>query len=228
MALRSSSVRGRRRSFLAGRHTTPSACHASLRSTFLSTFMLDSFGSSASTRTKARHPLRTEVRLAAEERVEGGRVEGRAVPQLQRRHHAIADRIVGHRVHRDRADVGVAADDRLHRAGREVLAVDPQPVVRPAGEEQPAVGVAVGEVTRPVGAVPEALVRRRLVAVVALEARRRLRLDDLADRLVEVRDPPVVVEDRPRALLARSRGRAPSPSRWRCRARRPASTGRGG
>ena len=53
MAARSSSVRGRRPSSLAGRHTTPSTCQASLRSTFLSTFMLDSFGSSASTRTKA-------------------------------------------------------------------------------------------------------------------------------------------------------------------------------
>ena len=72
-------------------------------------------------------------------------------------HHPVADRIVGHGVDRDRAHVGVAGDDRLDRAGGEVLAVDPQPVVRPAGEEQPAVGVAVGEVARPVGAVAEAL-----------------------------------------------------------------------
>ena len=95
----------------------------------------------------------------AEELVERRRVEGGAVPQLERDHHPIADRIVGHGVHGDRADVGVAADDRLDRAGREVLAVDPQPLVRPAGEVQPAVGVAVGEVARPVGAVAEPLVR---------------------------------------------------------------------
>ena len=121
--------------------------------------MLDSFGSSASTRTKAGTHFGPRSGWLREELVEGGGVEGRAVPQLEADHHPVADRVVGHGVDRDRADVGVAADDRLDRPGREVLAVDPQPVVRPAGEVEPAVGVAVGEVARPVGAVAEALVR---------------------------------------------------------------------
>ena len=126
-----------------------------------------------------------------------------ALPELEGDHDPVADGIVGHRVHRDRAHVGMTGDDRLDGRGGEVLAVDAQPFVRPAREVEPAVGVAVREVARPVPAVAEAGLRRLLVPVVTLEAGRGRGLDDLADRLVEVGRSPVGTERHGRALVAR-------------------------
>ena len=172
---RSSAVIPRSSSPLPGRHTTPSTCQRSRRSRVLSTFMLASFGSSGVHPHEGGDPLGTEVRLPAQELVERRRVERGAVPQLERGHHAVADRIVGHRVHGHGPHVGVPGDDRLDRRGGEVLPVDAEPLVGAPREVQPSVGIAVGQVTRPVGAVAEPLLRGGVVGVVALERRRRLR-----------------------------------------------------
>ena len=226
--------RGRRRSSgrsgspFAGRQCTVPSVHASRRRRILSTFMLASFGSSSVDAHERRPPLRAEVGLLVEEPVERVAVELGAGDELDRHHHPVADGIVGHGVHREAAHVGVAGDDRLDRRGGEVLAVDAQPLVRPAGEVEPAVGVAVGEVARPVPAVAEARLGRLLVLVVALEPARRLGLDDLADRLVEVRRPAVGRRTRPAGTPRPSPDRSPSPTRSPCRATRRASTDRDG
>ena len=208
---------------------TGSTRQASRRSAVLSSFMLDSFGSSSSTRTKAgTHfgprsgwPRRNSSKAA------GSKVAPLA--ELQGHHDAVADRVVGDGVDGDRPHVGVAGDDRLHRAGGEVLAVDPQPFVRPAGEVEPAVGVAIGEVAGPVGAVPEALARsppgcgsspRSPRSAGSRRSRR-----PPSSRFMTRRWSSNIAR---RALCTASRGRAPSPSRRPSRARRRASTGRGG
>ena len=59
-------------------------------------------------------------------------------------HHDLVARVgVGDAVDRRQQHIGVTADDGLDRGGRKVLAVDPQPVRRPAGEVHPAVPVDV-------------------------------------------------------------------------------------
>ena len=70
------------------------------------------------------------------------------------------------------------------------------------GEEERAVVAAVAEVAGPVPAVATALGGRLGVLVVALEVRQPVAPDDLADRLFGVEQSAVVVETRPRALLA--------------------------
>ena len=83
--------------------------------------------------------------------------------------------VVGHGVHRDQGDRGEPLEDPLDRGGGEVLAVDAHPVGGAAGEVDPAVGVAVGEVAGPVHAVPHPLLVGGLVVVVALEVAGALR-----------------------------------------------------
>jgi hypothetical protein len=87
------------------------------------------------------------------------------------------------------------------RAG-EILAVDPQPGRRAAGEVDPAVGVAVGEVAGPVHAVAHPLGRGLGVVVVAGELAGARGVHQLADALAEVDHPPVLVELGSGALLA--------------------------
>src|SRR5258708_19242394 len=93
-------------------------------------------------------------------------------------------------------------DDGLHGSGGEILTVDPQPLVGPAGEVQPAVVVAVGEIAGPVAAITEAGAGRLLIAVITLESACGLGLDDLANRLLETRRASVGAEGNWRALLA--------------------------
>ena len=113
-------------------------------------------------RARSRQPLRARGRAARARNASNvGGVERGAVVELDRDHHPVADR--DRRARRTpRADrtSGWRGDDRLDRRGGEVLAVDAQPLVRPAGEVEPAVGVAVGEVARPVPAVAEPCERR--------------------------------------------------------------------
>ena len=107
---------------------------------------------------------------------------------------------------------GIPADDALDGAGREVLAVDPEPVVVAAREPQPSVVVDVAEVARPVPAVARALAHRFVVLVVTLEQGRR-GVHDLADAFVGVEQPAGVVEPRT------ARGFTASPDRRRARLR---------
>ena len=102
---------------------------------------------------------------------------------------AVTNRIVGHRVHGHRSNVGVTTDDRLDRRSCEVLAVHPQPFVAAAGEVEPAVAISVGEVARPVPAVAEPGLGGFFILVVALEPAGGLGLDDLPDRLEQVGRP---------------------------------------
>ena len=83
---------------------------------------------------------------------------------------------------------------RFDGPGGEVLAVDAQPLVRPAGEEEPAVGVAVGEIAGPVDAVADLRCERLLVSVVPLESVAGSGVDDLADRGLGVAQAPGAVE----------------------------------
>ena len=166
---RSASSSGRSGSPFAGRQYTGSVRHASRRSRCLSTFMLANLGSSSVTDTNDGTHFGPRSGCSARKASNAAGSNVGAVAQLHRDHDPIADRVVGHRVHGERAHVGMAADDRLDRCGGEVLTVDAQPLVRPAGEVQPAVGVSVGEVAGPVPAVAEAGLRGFLVLVVALE-----------------------------------------------------------
>ena len=99
-----------------------------------------------------RGPLGAEVRLFGEERIQRRGVEARGRGD-DRGHHLVADDLVGDRVDRDLADPGVPSEDALDGGGGEVLAVDPQPVVAPAGEVEEPLGVAIAEVAGPVPAV---------------------------------------------------------------------------
>src|SRR6266511_3604490 len=97
----------------------------------------------------------------------------------------------------------MAGQDPLDGGGGEVLAVDPQPLEVAPGEVEVARVVAVAEVAGPVQ--PFAYPGRvgLVVLVVALEAGRALLVDDLADGLVRIDQPALVVEAGPGALLAR-------------------------
>ena len=127
-------------------------------------------------------------------RRERGRVEGRAVAQHQTGHHLVAGLVVGHAVHRREHDVGMRAQRLLDRPGREVLAVDADPVGVATREVEVAVGVEVPEVARPVPAEAGRLLVRLRVVVVALERTDASGVHDLADALVRVRQPALGVE----------------------------------
>ena len=134
-------------------------------------------------RTKRGAHLVPRSALGGEERAEARRRRtSRPARSSMRGHHLVAGDRVGHAVDRDRGDVGMAAEDALDRRGREVLAVDADPVGGAAGEVEDAVVVAVAEVARPVPAVATALGGRLGVVVVALEHEPRVAPHDLADR----------------------------------------------
>jgi hypothetical protein len=75
----------------------------------------------------------------------------------------------------------VAHEGRLDRTGREVLAVDPDPVRGATGEEEVPVRVDVAEVTGPVPAEARRAFGGLRVVVVALEGPDARGVDDLAD-----------------------------------------------
>ena len=149
-----------------------------------------------------RRPLGAQVGLAGQEGGEPRRVEVGAGPEQQGGHHLVAHPGVGHGVDGGQHHVGVAGEDGLDRGGGEVLAVHPEPVVVAAGEVEEVVGVPVAEVTGPVPAVADPGGVGVVVAPVALESGPARLADHLADGLVGVEQPAVLVEDPPRALLA--------------------------
>ncbi len=97
-------------------------------------------------------------------------------------------------VDRDPVDRAVAQQDPFDGRGGQVLAVDPHPVGGAAGQVDPAVGVAVGQVSGPVHAVAHALGVGVRVVVVAGEETRAGRVHQLAHRFVGVDECPVGVE----------------------------------
>ena len=97
----------------------------------------------------------------------------------------------------------MAGENALDGSGREVLAVDPQPVVIATGEEEVALLVAIGEVSGPVDPVVDARLVGLVVLPVALEAGGAEAVDELADGLVGVEQAAVGVETRRRAFLGR-------------------------
>ncbi len=169
MRVRSSVPSGRSGPARSGRHHVPGARQASARRLPLVDLHARQLRDLGRRPHEGRDPLGPEVGLLGQEPVEVADVEAGEVVDLEGDHHTIADRVVGDGVDGGRSGVRVAQHDRLHRPGREVLAVDAQPLVRASGEEEPAVGVAVRQVARPVDAVADLGRRRLLVAVVALE-----------------------------------------------------------
>ena len=143
-----------------------------------------------------RPRLRRQVGLRREEVLELLGRQGRSVVEDDGRHHLVADALVGHGVHRDEVDLRQPLQHPLDRARRHVLPVDPHPVGGAAGQVDPAVGVAVGQIARPVHAVPHPLLGGGGVVVVAGEAADTVGVDQLADRLVEVGQRAVLVENR--------------------------------
>ena len=90
-------------------------------------------GAPAHTRTKRGAHFVPRSLWAARKAANPSSVEVGSGSQLHRRHHLVAHDEVGHGVDDSEHDVGVALEDAGHRGGREVLAVDAQPVVgRPA------------------------------------------------------------------------------------------------
>ena len=149
--------RRRRRSSAAAdrpdprRQLTAGASQPSRRRRVLSIFMLASFGSSAVDPHEAGTHFGPEVglRRAGTRRTRRGRSaapSSTSTATITRSPTGSS----GTAYTASRPHVRVRADDRLDRRGGEVLAVDAQPLVRAAGEVEPAVGVAVGEVARPV------------------------------------------------------------------------------
>ncbi len=138
----------------------------------------------------------------ARNRAKASLVEVGVVGELERRHHLVTGPGVGHGVDRDHGDSRETGQDALDRGCGEVLGVDPQPVAGAPGEPEPAVLVAVGEVTGVVVTAAQLGLAGLGVAVVALEACRRTARDDLADRLVGVEQTAVLTEPRTRARLA--------------------------
>ena len=95
----------------------------------------------------ARPPLRADARPAR--RSSAANAAGSnvgAVAQHEPRHHLVAGLVVGHAVDRGEHHVGVARERGLDRAGREVLAVDADPVGVAPREVEVAVVVEVAEV----------------------------------------------------------------------------------
>ena len=141
--------------------------------------------------------------MSLQEGGEGLRVEPGPGPELDGRHDPVTHHGVGHGVDGGQEHVGVAGQDALDRGGREVLPVDPQPLEVPAREvEEPGV-VPIGEVARPVHAVPHPGRRGVVVVPVALEPGSSQLVDQLADGLARVQQPPLVVEAGRRALQPR-------------------------
>ena len=103
-----------------------------------------------------------------------------------RHHHLVAGLDVGHAVGHGHHHVGVQADGVGDGAGREVLAVDPDPLGRAAGEVEVAVLVEVAEVAGPVPPVAGGRSGGLRVVVVALEGPGAGGVDDLAHALVRV------------------------------------------
>ena len=93
------SVAGVRRA--PARHHVSGARQASRRRRVLSSFMLASLGSSAATRTKLGTHFGPRSGCAARNSSNSLEVEGVRVVDLDRDHHPVADRVVGHRVHGD-------------------------------------------------------------------------------------------------------------------------------
>ena len=153
----------------------------------------------------AGEPLGAEIGLRREPLGEGVGIEVLPRDRLEGHHDLVARarRGVGDGVDGGHRQVGMARDDRLDRAGGEVLRIDAQPVSRPAGEVEEPVGVDVAEVPRPVPAAAQALLLGVVAPVVALEAAATAAVDHLADGGPCVEEAPLVVELRRRALLAR-------------------------
>src|SRR5678816_3170622 len=87
-------------------------------------------------------------------------------------------------------------EDRLHGPREEVLAVDAQPLDVASDEVDVALRVAVREVAGVVVAATLACGAGAVVLVVALEEAHAAGVDDLADRLLGIHEPPVLVEAR--------------------------------
>ena len=94
------------------------------------------------------------------------------------------------------------AQRRLDRPGREVLAVDTQPVGVAPCEVQVAVVVQVPEVAGPVPPETKRPLVRLGVVVVALEGAGAGGVDDLADAVVGVEEAAVAIEAGARPFLA--------------------------
>ena len=172
----SAGVSGRNSVSRAGRHHTASShSQCSWRSTRFNTFCVAVDGSPSVTRTKRGIHLGDRSDCASRNATNAVGIERRPVAQVQRDHHLVADVDRRHRVDRGEHDVGMAGEHQLDRRGREVLAVDAQPVASAAGEVEEAVLVAVAEVAGPVHAVAHALGVGFGVVVVALEAAARRR-----------------------------------------------------
>ena len=134
-----------------------------------------------------------------------------AVAQHQAGHHLIAGSARrARRRPRSSTTSGMRAQRGLDRPGREVLAVDPDPVRGAAGEVEVAVLVDVAEVAGPVPAEAGRLLGRLGVVVVALERTDARGVDDLADALVRVRRGGRARRAAPAASRCRPR-RRPSP-----------------
>src|SRR5580704_12257693 len=93
-------------------------------------------------------------------------------------------------------------EDPLNGGRREVLAVDPEPVVVASGEIEEAGLVAIGQITRPVPALAQPGPLGVVVAPVALESRTAALRHQLADRLLRVEQAAAVVEACRRAFRA--------------------------
>ena len=141
-----------------------------------------------------RPPLRADGGLGVEPLRELRTVELNAVREHESGHHLVSRLIVGHAVCGSDDNAGRAAQRFLDRSGREVLAVDPDPVGVPSREVHEAAVVLVTEIARPVPAEASRVRRCVGVVVVALERADTLRVDDLADALLGIEDAASIVE----------------------------------
>ena len=117
----------------------------------------------------ARPCLRGQICLRGKEFGQIGGCQRLPVGEHQRGHHLVADPVVGDRVHRHLGDRGKPLQHPFDRCGSQVLTVDAQPVRGAAGQIDPPVGVAVGQVPRPVHAVAHPLAGGGRVVVVTRE-----------------------------------------------------------
>jgi len=88
---------------------------------------------------------------------------------------------IGHAEDRDCRDAGCTRQDALDRRGREVLAVDADPIRSATREIEDAVRVAISEVARPVPTLAPAFGFGFRIAVVPLETQSRVASNDFAD-----------------------------------------------
>ena len=137
-----------------------------------------------------------EIGLRRQPLGEGVGVEVVPRDRLDRHHDLVAGarRGVGDGVDGGHRQVGMARDDRLDRAGGEVLRVHPQPVSVPAGEVEEPLGIHVAEVARPVPAAAQPFLLGVRALVVALEAAPSTAVDDLADGGAGVEETSLAVE----------------------------------